>query len=301
MANADAQPESVAERLNLRCRQALRVAASSAPGAPAAFAARLRRESLELAQVGGARMAAFYVALARLVEGEPLDAALAGVEDPFRTGLRSVAADLDMVRAQARPPEPEGPPEAEAVAQLASRVATVLRARDRAGARSLAEALDEAGRTPGLDPDAGDYLLVLRRVLEGRKVQAEALALAEPYRSAYFSLDLLMRGASPLPALLERVRHNAKLVLLAGSDDARAALDAVLADLEARAARAEGAPERLAEFVSAVRALLGGDDGAGQAARDAAGSIAAWRVRSFDDAHLDAAWQGIGKATEARR
>ena len=91
MANADAQPESVAERLNLRCRQALRVAASSAPGAPAAFAARLRRESLELAQVGGARMAAFYVALARLIEGEPLDAA------PVATSSASSASSQSVV------------------------------------------------------------------------------------------------------------------------------------------------------------------------------------------------------------
>lgn len=288
--------EGVAEHLNLRCRQAVRVAASGAPGGVQAFAARLRREADTFAVDGGTRMAGFLNALARLVEGAPLELAIEGVQDPFRTGLRSVAADMAEARRRAAPTAETEPPEAEAVAQLASRVATVLRARDRNAARALAEALDEAGRTPGLDPDAGDYLLVLRDVLAGRKVQAQALALAEPYRSAYFSLDLLMRGASPLPALLERVRHNAVLVLASGNPEARAALDAVLADLEARARHADGAPPRLADFVAAVRDLLG--DGAGTVAAGTvapAGVGAAWQPRRFDDAHLDAAWQGIGR------
>lgn len=292
MAQADdSRSEGVAEHLNLRCRQAVRVAASGAPGGVQAFAARLRREAETFAVDGGTRMAGFLNALARLVEGAPLELAIEGVQDPFRTGLRSVAADMADARRRAAPAAATEPPEAEAVAQLASRVATVLRARDRNAARALAEALDEAGRTTGLDPDAGDYLLVLRDVLAGRKVQAQALALAEPYRSAYFSLDLLMRGASPLPALLERVRHNAVLVLASGSQEARAALYAVLDDLEARARRADGVPAQLADFVAAVRDLLG--DGA--ATRDAAGVGAAWKPRRFDDAHLDAAWLGIGQ------
>ncbi len=290
MGGPEAHPESVAERLNLRCRQALRVAASAAPGAAPAFSARLRREAQLLAEQGGTRMAAFYVALARLVDGEALEAALEGVEDPFRTGLRSVAADIAAAREQAPPAVVAEAPETEAVAKLASRVATVLRARDRAGATALAQALEEAGRTPGLDPDAGDYLLVLRDVLAGRKVQAQALALAEPYRSAYFSLDLLMRGASPLPALLERVRHNATLVMTTGGDEARAALDAVLSELEARAKRAEAAPPRLADFVAAVRERVAGSQELG---------AEVWSEQRFDDAHLDGAWERIGRPAAA--
>jgi len=277
-------PEAVADLLNKRCRQAVRVATSTSAEAAPAFAAALRTEAREFAAKGGTALAAFLSALALLLEGEALETAILPLAEPFRGGLRAVAADIAATRAPARPEL--APEDVDAVAQLASRVATVLRARNRAGAAALAEALDEAGRSPGLDPDAAAYLAVLRGVLSGRRVQAQALALSEPYRSAYFSLELLMKGVSPMGALLERLQHNCRLVLSADSPEARAALDAVLGELEARSGRGgPDLPAGLPDFLAALRRALSGDwPGAGEPAG------------GFGDRRLDAVWAGVRAA-----
>lgn len=282
-------PEAIADLLNKRCRQAVRVATSPSADAAPAFAAALRREALEFAAKDGRALAAFLSALALLLEGGDLETAIQPLAEPFRGGLRAVAADIAATRT---PPRPElAPEDVDAVAQLASRVATVLRARNRAGAAALAQALDEAGRSPGLDPDAGAYLAVLRGVLSGKRVQAQALSLSEPYRSAYFSLELLMKGVAPLGALLDRLQHNCRLVLASGNTEAQAALDAVLAELGARSQRGgPDLPEKLPDFLAALRRGLAGG---WPAAVEPAGG--------FGDQRLDAVWEGLRTLAEARR
>ncbi len=277
-------PEAVADLLNKRCRQAVRVATSPVASAAPAFAAALRTEARDFAQRGGERLAAFLSALALLLEGEALETAVLPLAEPFRSGLRAVAADIAAARAAEQPAaEPMGEEDRDAVAQLASRVAMVLRSRNRGQAAALAEALDQAARQPGLDPDAGAYLAVLRGVLSGQRVQAQALGLVEPYRSAYFSLELLMKGVAPLGALLERLRHNCLLVLREGSGEAAAALDAVLAELETRS-RSGGpdVPAGLTAFLAALRRGL-----AGQWPAEGPEAV------GFGDARLDAVWSEV--------
>lgn len=210
----------------------------------------------------------FLLALADVVAGTPAADRASALAEPWRGVLLRVAADCTA-------PEHES----DWVPAAAARVAQVLRRRDRAAAASLADQLAAAAELPDLDAAGEVYLRVLIGVLHGADVRATSLRLVEPYRSAYFSMQELVRGADPRAGLIERVRDNALLVLRSHNAEARAALALSLADVEDAAATAQAG--ELTQFVSAVRALVAGEP--------------ATRTR-FDEPDLAAAWITLRQA-----
>lgn len=238
---------------------------SGQPTQIAACAAALRAQAAGLAPQDPAP--AFLLALADVVTGAPAEDRAAILTEPWRGVLLAVAADC-------RVPEHE----TDWVPAAAARVAQVLRRRDRGAAVTLADQLTTAAALPELDAAARDYLRLLVAVLHGADLRAASLRLVEPYRSAYFSMQALLRGADPRAGLIERVRDNALMVLRSDNPDARQALAASLVEVEAAAAEAH--PGELAQFVGAVRALVAGQ---GQDAP------------AFAEPDLAAAWAGLGQ------
>lgn len=230
------------------CRSAVSVGRSGDPRAAGAFAAGLRADATRLSGTEDGALGAFLSALAGLLEGEDGEALAAGLAPPFAAGLRMVAADL------ARPAEEEDA--VDWVAGLAARVAVILRRRDREGARALSEELDAILAAPDLEPAAALYLRTLREVLSGRDVRHRIPALEEPYRSAYLSLESVLRGTDPRAGLIERLEHNAGLVIERDDPRSRAGLAAALAELRAEAGRTGELD--LAGFIDAVAALIDG-------------------------------------------
>ena len=306
-----ASAEEVAATLNAICSAAVGAGRSGDAAALADFCERLDRRADAFRAGGQAPVADFLAALSRLLRGAPLGGAISGLVEPYRQGLRTVAADLAPPRAGGRPARsngdagelgipadaarpaedpaahraPEPVPTEDWVAALTAHVAALLKARDRETARALATELERAAGRPGVDPDAAAYLELLLDVLRGQDVRHRVLRLVEPYRSAYGSLQVLMRGADPRAALLDRLSHNAELVLKSDSPAAGEALSKVLDALRAEAARS-GEPE-LARFASAIRRLL-------DARRDPnAAEASAGAVPAFQDAALAEAWRRL--------
>jgi hypothetical protein len=242
---AGAPAGETASALNEACRAAVAAVRSGDAAERADLARRLEAHAAGLAADDGT--GPFLAALAALVRGEPAGPLADGLDEPWRRGLLAVAADMGHEPADA---------ERAWVAALAARVAQVLRRRDRPGAQALAEQLAAALDSDDLEPGAAAYLRVLLGALGGQDVRLASLRLAEPYRSAYFSLQALLRGEDPRSGLVERVRDNAVLVLRSGNPEARAALAASLADVEADAAA--GPQAELADFLRAVREQVAG-------------------------------------------
>jgi hypothetical protein len=180
--------EDVASILNDVCRAAVAVGRSADPDAVATLLRDLGARAEAFRARGYGAVAAFLAALERLLAGEPLAEAQADLVEPFREGLALVAADI------AVPDDPDGS-EGDWVALLSAQVATILRHRDRDAAKGLAGQLQAAMGGPGIDPDAAAFLEVLLGVLSGRNVRMQSLRLAEPYRSAYFTLEATLKGA----------------------------------------------------------------------------------------------------------
>lgn len=180
--------EDVASILNDVCRAAVAVGRSADPEAVATLVRDLDARADAFRARGYGAVAAFLGALERLLAGEPLAEAQADLVEPFREGLALVAADIAV---------PDDPEESEAdwVSLLSAQVATILRHRDRDAAKGLAGQLQAALSGPGIDPDAAAFLDVLLGVLSGRNVRLQSVRLAEPYRSAYFSLEATLKGA----------------------------------------------------------------------------------------------------------
>ncbi|MCB0217734.1 MAG: hypothetical protein H6648_10210 [Caldilineae bacterium] len=306
-----ASAEAVAATLNAICSAAVGAGRSGDRAALAAFCERLDRRADAFRTGDQAPVADFLAALSRLLRGAPLGDAIAGLVEPYRQGLRAVAADLAPPPADGRlawqngdrgepviPVDAARPvmdaaghsaPEAAAtedwVAALTAHVAALLKARDRETARALATELERTAGRPGIDPDAAAYLALLLDVLRGQDVRHRILRLVEPYRSAYGSLQLLMRGADPRAALLDRLVHNAELVLTSDNPAAGEALAKVLDALRAEALRSSE-PE-LARFAESIRRLLEAraDPNAADASADA--------TPSFQDAALAEAWRRL--------
>lgn len=266
--------DDVAEALNEACRAVVAVARSGDARAADALAGRLDERSIRFEGYGQWAVASFVRALAALLRGSSSEAAGAGLTPPYRAALDAVAADI------ARPAEDAD--DVDWVAGLAARVATLVQRRDRAGALALAERLEQLRGTADLDPDAAAYFDVLLGVLAGRDVRARVLGLVEPYRSAYLSLEAVVRGVDPRAGLVERVQDNATLVLQHGDAPAREGLAAALADVEREADR-RGETE-LARFIRAVGALV---DGGASVGAGAAGTA------PFEDPELAEAWAQI--------
>ncbi len=305
-----ADAREVADTLNAICNAAVQAGRSGDAAAVAEIRRRLERQSERFRGAGRPEVAAFMAGLSNLLGGSTLERALEDVEGPYRQGLRAVAADLrasgrapegrprqgeDAPRPVAREaaPERDDPPATERrpadagddagqdwVAALTAHVADLLRARDRQTARALAAELERTARQPGVDPDAAAYLEVLLGVLRGQKLGPRVLQLQEPYRSAYGSLQALMRGQDPRAGLLERVTHNAGLVMKSDNPEAREGLESVLEDVEQRAERLGEA--ELARFVGSLRRLLDGELEADRAAE----------IR-FEDSALRSSWDRI--------
>lgn len=314
--------EEVSATLNAICAAAISTWRSGDAEAIGALAQRLSQREAELASGGRVEMGAFFGALAGLLLGIDPNEAIRPLVEPFRQGFRAVAADmLADPRSQVRNPssgperadagpevdsasrsEPESDgrpataPPSEAsdwVAALAAHVAAILKARDRETALGLAGELEKTARQPGMDPDAAAYLMVILGILRGEDVRRRVLGLVEPYRSAYASLQALMRGADPLDSLLDRLVHNAALVAKSDNPEARAGLDAVLQGV---AAEAEGQelPE-LARLVGLVRSRL---QTSSNNSEDARGDAAEPRLEAGDFDAKSA--KGAGRPNEVR-
>ena len=305
MAKSTKAQDELASNLNELCQGAVRAAAAH-PKDCEAFLGHVIGQAHELRAAGpdGASIADFLDALAEILSGRNLEAALAGLVEPFRQGLRAVSLDLEaaMQRKGAAQAGDENDTENDAiqrpstsssdaaadvdpsdwVAALAAQTVTLLKDRDRDAASALVAELGKIRSRPGVDPDASAYMGLLEEVLSGKDVRAQALRLAQPYRDAYFSMQKLMMGSDPRKALLKRVEHNATLVLREGGKEAKLGLGDVLEDLRSRAeAREIG---ELADFVEAVGRLV-----------DADSSDADQETR-FQDEELQATWLRIRKA-----
>lgn len=265
--------DEVAEALNEACRTVVAVARSGDAAATDDLAQRLDARSTRFDGYGQTAVAGFVRALAALLRGSSADAAGAGLTPPYRAALDAVAADIARPDADAD--------DVDWVAGLAARVATLVQRRDRTGALALAERLEQLRSTPDLDPEPAAYFDVLLGVLAGRDVRAHVLGLVEPYRSAYLSLEAVVRGTDPRAGLVERVQDNATLVLQHGDAPAREGLAAALADVEREAIR-RGEAE-LARFIRAVGALVDGGGGGAEAAA----------VAPFEDPELAEAWAQV--------
>jgi hypothetical protein len=285
--------DEVAEALNEACRAVVAVARSGDAIATEDLARRLDDRSIHFAGYGQRAVADFVSALAALLRGTSADAAGAGLTPPYRAALEAVAADI------ARPGEEAD--DVDWVAGLAARVAMLVQRRDRAGARALAERLEQLRSTEDLDLDSAAYFDVLLGVLAGRDVRVAVLGLVEPFRSAYLSLEAVVRGTDPRAGLVERVQDNASLVLQHGDAPAREGLAAALADVQREAER-RGEAE-LARFIRAVGALV---DGGGSGAVTGTGGVdetwvhrgdgdgaEAAAVAPFEDPELAEAWTQI--------
>jgi hypothetical protein len=291
-----AGPDEVSATLNAICAAVVSAWREGDPATIGALASRLSQRDAELSASGRGDLGAFFAALASLLGGMPPEEAIRPLVEPYRQGFRAVAADMAAAPApaggarsvaaegsEARPKSQKDPgsdadamaaPAADPpsqtsdwVAALTAHVAAILKARDRETAVGLAGELEKTARQPGMDPDAAAYLMVMLSVLRGEDVRRRVLTLVEPYRSAYGSLQSLMRGTDPLDALLERLVHNAGLVARSDHPEARAGLDAVLRSLAEQAER-QALPE-LARLVAMLRSRMS-DAGRLSSAADAA-------------------------------
>lgn len=264
-----ASAEDVAAILNAVCTAAVEVARGRDAAAIAAFGRELEARAEAFRNCGHGSVAGFLVGLRRLLEGTPLAVVQADLADPFREGIELVAEDIAAAAADAD----------DWVAALAARVATILRQRDRDAARQLAGQLRAALAAPGVDPDAAAYFDILLGVLAGTNVRLKSVRLAEPYRTAYFSLEAVLKGGDPRAGLVHRVRDSALSALQGADAPVREGLSAAFAQSRADALRAGEA--ELARFIEAVSALL---DGAGAGA----GTVA-----PFADPGLRRAWAEV--------
>lgn len=244
-----ASADDVAAILNAVCGTAVEVARARDAAVLAAFSHDLEARAEAFRARGHASVAAFLVGLRRLLEGAPLDVVQSDLAEPFREGIELVAEDIAAAANDAD----------DWVAALAARVSTILRERDRDAARQLADQLRAALVAPGVDPDAAAYFDILLGVLAGTNVRLKSIRLSEPYRTAYFSLEAVLKGADPRAGVVERVRDNALAVIQADGSPAREGLAAVLARSREDAVRA--GEHELARFIGAVAALIDGDAG----------------------------------------
>lgn len=233
--------QEAAALLNEACRRVVRTQREGSSEEREALHARLSEAGQRAS--GPRDPARFLGALARLMEDEPVEGVAADLPSSWRPALRGVARDI------AAPDADES-----WIAASAARVAAVLGRQDREGAEALDAELSHAMEGRALDDDARAYLRVLRGALAGRDQREASLALVEPYRSAYFSLVEILRGADPRKGLIDRVRDNAILVLREGDEQTERGLSAALESVEREAE--EGGEDELARFVGAVRARV---------------------------------------------
>lgn len=239
----EAGGESVAAFLNRVCNATVVAARAENPAIRAALAQQLEHQAASLG--ADSEVGTFCRALAALLGGVPPEEAAAGLTGVFHEGLLAVAEDM------AAEEEPDW------IAALAAQVATILKQRDRAAAGELAERLQQVIAGAGTDAAAAAYLQVLLGVLAGADVRRQALALREPYRSAYFSLQAVVRGVDPRAGLIERLRHNAMQVLAGGNPEARRALATAMARVRVHAGH--GGDAELERFVAALALRLDGE------------------------------------------
>ena len=306
-------PQSVASVLNELCQGAVQAYRADDQERLGALLVTLQKHAEKFRNSDHIEIADFMVALSALIKGSNLNDAIQGLVEPYRQGLRAVAADLEVEGESEEPaansetpsektsePESESNAQSQAqsgsqdtaedakeedhwVAALSAEVARMLLERDKDAALRLAENLEGLIGQAGIDPDADAFLRIILDVLHGRPVVQQLIGLQEPYLSAYRSMEALVRGEDPRAGLVERLRHNIEMVAGSDNPEATGGLAAVLAST--RAAALAQSDAELQKFIDACAGLIDGH----LAMKDA-------RKTEFKSADLDDAWKRILRA-----